>query len=253
MDAARSSISPADLNWAGSAQRDMGIKRFDFQVEVIEHDGTPLDSVITISQNEYEKLASFSNSGELLFTSNGVFVNVVHGSVSMDFMVYGGALVTLAVNAGNSVEFVPESFTITSSVSNTNRVIVLIDGVRFFVHPGECTRIVEIDIMPVNESYCLKQNTHSMIPVVIFGSAFLDVRSIELSSLLLQGPAANMEGEVNNLAVVTHVNDDEYPDIVVEFDANNACQSTGFSNATLRGNLSDGTIINGMDIICIAP
>jgi hypothetical protein len=46
----------------------------------------------------------------------------------MDFMAFDGRLATIIVNAGDGIEFKPESFTISSPVSNSNEVLVLIDA-----------------------------------------------------------------------------------------------------------------------------
>ena len=83
--------------------------------------------------------------------------------------------------------------------------------------------------------------------MIIFGSAYLDVSNIDVSSLLLENIASEMVGKAINLAKVDFVNDDVYPDLVLKFEANNKCLSTAFGYATLRGYLTDGTIINGID------
>jgi hypothetical protein len=197
-------LSPLESKWSGSVITDTSIESFDFLVEVIEHEGTPVHSVTSIRKKDYESLLTFDKSGELMFTSNSVFANVTDGTISMDFMAQNGASVKLIVGAGNSFEFELNSFTINSSISNHNGVI-------------------------------------------IFGSAYLDVSNIDVSSLLLENIASEMVGKAINLAKVDFVNDDVYPDLVLKFEANNKCLSTDFGYATLRGYLTDGTIINGID------
>lgn len=240
-------LSPLESKWSGSAITDISIESFDFLVEVIEHEGTPVHSVTSIRKKDYESLLTFDKSGELMFTSNSVFANVTDGTISMDFMAQNGASVKLIVGAGNSFEFELNSFTINSSISNHNGLLILFDEVESFVQPGESLRIVQIDIMSAHELYCSNQNANDLIPVIIFGSAYLDVSNIEVSSLLLENIASEMVGKAINLAKVDFVNDDVYPDLVLKFEATNKCLSADFGYATLRGYLTDGTIINGID------
>jgi len=250
---AHSSVYPFESDWYSPIAHGTFIKSYDIGVEIIENGDTPLAIITTIHQHKHGSLSNFSNSGQLLITQNSFFVNVTKGKVSLDFFAYDGTIVTLATGAGNSYEFEPKSFTITSSVTNNNRVLVSFDGVQFFVPPGESTQTIEIDIMPVTKSYRLNQNAQGLIPVVIFGSTYLDVSNIEISSLNFESPAVKTEGGAYYLASVDHINDDEYPDLIVIFEANDTFLSKGFSYATLKGNLSDGTIINGKDNIYMAP
>jgi hypothetical protein len=253
MNVVYSAFSPADSSWTGSTVKEIDIKSYDFRVEVIEYEGTPLDSFTTIYQDKYGSLATFSDGGQLLFTSKSIFINVTKGNVALNFMANDGGIVTLAADAGSSIEVEPDSFTITSSITNTNEVLVLFDKAEIFIYPGQRAQMIVIDIRPLNESYCFNQNMNGLIPVVIFGSAYLDVNSVEIGSLFLEGPDVTSRAIENNKAIVDYVNEDEYLDLVVEFQANNKCLSSDSSYATLKGNLSDGTIINGIDDIHIAP
>jgi hypothetical protein len=158
----------------------------------------------------------------------------------------------IIVNAGDGIEFKPESFTISSPISNFNEVLVLIDGVRFLVNPGESNQIVTIDIKPVGKFTGEHQNKKAGVPVVIFGSAYLDVNSIEINSLVLEGFAVMMDAQSNNLAIIDYVNDDPYPDLVVKFENTAGSFSKNFSQATLTGNLTNGTIISGNDYFSIS-
>ena len=171
----------------------------------------------------------------------------------MDFMAFDGRLATIIVNAGDGIEFKPESFTISSPVSNSNEVLVLIDGVRFLINPGESNQIVTIDIKPVEKSTAEHQTKKAGLPVVIFGSAYLDVSSIEINSLVLEGLSVMVDQQNNNLSIIDFVNDDPFPDLVVNFENTIGNFSKDFSQATLTGNLSNGTIISGNDYFAVSP
>ena len=108
----------------------------------------------------------------------------------------------------------------------------MIDGVRFLINPGESNQIVTIDIKPVGKFTAENQPNkagvpakkagvpakEAGVPVVIFGSAYLDVNSIEINSLALEGYGVMMDEQHNNMAIIDFVNDDPYPDLVVNFE-----------------------------------
>jgi hypothetical protein len=89
--------------------------------------------------------------------------------------------------------------------------------------------------------------------VVIFGSAHLDVTTIDIGSLRIENLAMRMKDKAHNFSTIIHVNYDKYPDLVVMFDdISQFLYKDNSSYATLKGNLSDGTIINGKDNISIS-
>jgi hypothetical protein len=97
-----------------------------------------------------------------------------------------------------------------------------------------------------------KQNIQENTPVVIFGSAHLDVSTIDIGSLRIEDLAMRVKGKAHNFSTIVHVNYDKYPDLVVLFDDISQFLYKNNSTATLRGNLSDGTTINGKDNISIS-
>jgi hypothetical protein len=250
---AQSSISPSESVWYLAVADGTFIQCYDIGVEVIENGNTPLAAITTIRQHEYGLSSNLSNSGRLLITQKSYLVNVTHGQISMDFLANDGTLVTLATGAGNSYEFEPRAFKITSSVTNNNRISVSFGGVQFFIPPGVSTQIVEIDILPVKKPDDLNQNAKGLIPVVIFGSTYLDVNNIEISSLDFESLAVKTGGEAQYLASINQIDDDEYPDLIAIFETNNKFLYKGFRFATLKGILSDGTIISGKDNLYMAP
>jgi len=249
-----SSILPADLNLNGSHSRSsMAAEGLDYWVENIERGGVHLATVTTIQNNNCQYNSIFRGHDGRLFSCCSVFADVMNGPVEMDFMAYDGTLATVIVNAGNGIGFEPDSFTISSPISNSDGVIVVIDGVRFFVPPGQSNQIVRIDIQPSIKPDSYQQRRDGQIPVVIFGSPYLDVGSIEVNSLVLNDLAGKMEGHSDKLAVIDHVNDDEYPDLVVNFENHSSGLHSGFGYATVKGQLSNGTTISGRDYILITP
>ena len=225
---------------------------FDFRVQTIELDGIVLDTVTTIQQNDFQFSSEFSNGGKILFTPTSVFANVTAGTIDMELIAYNGTVATVNLNAGHSIEFEPHSFTIISSQTNTENVSVFIDEAEFFVSPGERKQIVSIYIAPLRRGNPIRKGEYGIIPVVIYGSATLDVNRIDLDSLLLSGDKVQINSITNDMAVVDHINNDSYPDLVVAFKNIEKNFIDDLNSAILMGHLSDGTTISGTADVSIA-
>lgn len=242
---AKSSISQLDFNRCASEIKKTGISSLDFRIDVIEQDGIPLDAVTITKRMLQKPFVPTDSGGHLLLTSKNVFMTVTNGIVAMNLMAGNGTLISLVASSGNSIEFEPYSFTITPSVTNTRTITALIEGVEFFIPPGESTRFVEINTMQNDSINFPNQNSYGLIPIVIFGSAYLDVSSIETDSLLLN-LAVKIEVKSKEPASVQYINDDSYPDLIVKFEAFQKFLNDGFSYTILKGQLNDGTIIKGI-------
>jgi len=241
-----SGIKPVDLRDTKAAILNLSnTESFDFRVQAIEFEGIVLDTVTTIQQNDYQFTSAFSNGGKLLFTPTSVFANVTAGTIDMELIAYNGTVATVILNAGHSIEFKPQSFTIISSLTNASAVSVFIDETEFFVSPGERKQIVTIDIAPVTQPSPVNASEYGIIPVVIYGSANLDVNRIDIGSLLLTGQDIKIDSITNNMAVIDHIDNDGYPDLVVTFKNIDNGFLNDLSSAMLIGNLSDGTTISG--------
>ena len=113
---------------------------------------------------------------------------------------------------------------------------------------------VIIDIKPGSYPNCFNQNEHGVIPVAIFGSANLNVKDINPVSLSLQGLVVKIAGKSNKyLAHYKNVNDDDYLDLVVQFEDSDGWMAIGNGYAMLTGELNDETPMEGSDTICIVP
>jgi hypothetical protein len=246
INVANSSVSQLDFNRFASEAKKTGMSSLDFRIDVIEQDGIPLDAV-TITRRKLQRPFVFAdNGGHLLLTSKNVFMTVTNGIVAMNLMAGNGTLISLVASSGNSIEFEPYSFTITPAVTNTKAVTALIEGVEFIILPGESTRFVEVNTIQKERSDFLNQNSDGLIPITIFGSAYLDVSSIETDSLLLQNLAVKVEVKSKEPAAIEYVDGDSYPDLIVKFEAYKKFLSDGFSYTILKGQLTDGTIIKGI-------
>ena len=115
--------------------------------------------------------------------------------------------------------------------------------------PGETARFIEMNIIPSDLNVVLNPDTEGLISVAIFGSAHLDVKQINIDSLLLESPALKRTAKSSLPADICHINDDPYPDLTVEFEANKDSLNSDFNYAILNGQLSDGTTIKGISVL----
>jgi hypothetical protein len=234
INVANSSVSQLDFNRFASEAKKTGMSSLDFRIDVIEQDGIPLDAV-TITRRKLQRPFVFAdNGGHLLLTSKNVFMTVTNGIVAMNLMAGNGTLISLVASSGNSIEFEPYSFTITPAVTNTKAVTALIEGVEFIILPGESTRFVEVNTIQKERSDFLNQNSDGLIPITIFGSAYLDDLAVKV------------EVKSKEPAAIEYVDGDSYPDLIVKFEAYKKFLSDGFSYTILKGQLTDGTIIKGI-------
>jgi hypothetical protein len=113
---------------------------------------------------------------------------------------------------------------------------------------------VQIDIKPGSESNCFNQNEKGVIPVVLFGGLGLDVKDVVIETLSLQGLSVKVAGKSSKyLSDFEDVDKDGQMDIVIHFEDSDQWMSPGGGIASLTGLLTDGTSIEGRDIICIVP
>ena len=222
---------------------------YDFRINVIEHDGILIDAVTVTDRNEQHPSVPFDNGGHLLFTSKNVFLNVTKGHIAMNFPAGKGRLVRLVAGAGSHIEYEPQSSTVTSSVQNADTVTAILEGIELPILPGETTRFIETNIIPSGLNVVLNPDTRGLISVAIFGSAHLDVKQINIDSLLLESPALKRTAKSSQPVTICRINEDSYPDLRVEFEANKNPSNSEIDYAILNGRLSNGTIIKGISIL----
>ncbi len=246
------SILPPDSDRSLLLGNGTSIESFDFFVENINYDDVMLGSITTLRKFDTRYFTMPSNGGQLLYTDNGVHVRVTAGNVKLSFKGYAGLIITFASVAGSSFEFEPESFAISASAANPDDVLVQFDGVEYYIPPGKRTQIVEIDLLPEVDSRRFTPNIKGNTPAVIFGSAHLDVSTIDIESLFIEDLGLRLKRKARHLSAIVPVDDDEYPDLIVMFEDISNFLKKDVSFATLKGILSDGTIINGKANILVS-
>ena len=229
------------------------IDSFDFSIDKIEYEDILLGAIHTLRKHDSRSFTMSSNAGQLVYTHNSVHVKVAVGNVKLSFGGNTGLLVTFSSGAGNSFEFDPGPFVINTSAKNTEDILVQFDGVEYPIPPGKRTQFVKIDIFPETISRRFIPDIQGNTLAVIFGSAHLDVKTIEIGSLYIEGLDMRVWGKARSLSTIVRVDDDEYPDLAVMFEDIGSIFYEGVGFATLKGSLSDGTIINGKANILAPP
>ena len=117
----------------------------------------------------------------------------------------------------------------------------------------EIVETVAIDIKPGSDPNCININGHGVIPVAVLGSEDFDVSQIDPASLSFGGLEVRVRGNKGPLCSVEYSNDDMDLDLVCHFEDDPTNWEVGNGEATLTGNLIDGTPFEGIDSICIVP
>ena len=114
-----------------------------------------------------------------------------------------------------------------------------------------CSITVDIDIKPGSDPNCFNNDGHGVIPVAILGSNTFDVTYIDTTTITLDGQETKTKGNGDPQVAIEDVNNDGFDDMVVKIIDLDGTYAQGDGNATLSGNLLDGTEIKGTDSICI--
>jgi hypothetical protein len=209
-----------------------------------------------------------TSGDKILVTCGSVKLNLISGEVQVELISESGqqaADVTLSEqNSGLELVFNPQEFTftaepirITSTPLPAEPIIVKLEsGSTHTVGQSGFFLPVKIDIKPDDDQNVVKLNSTGVLPVVVFGKMGLDVRNIDLDSLVLMGMNVKVTGKKSehHLAYYSDVNGDGYLDLTVQFANTNIQVSTGTDYATMTGRLlNDLTPIVGSDKITIIP
>jgi hypothetical protein len=120
---------------------------------------------------------------------------------------------------------------------------------RWTVAPVSTTpAAVRIDIWP----FCIRNDGHGVIPVVIYGSAAVKASQIDLSSVELEGMQVQRVGGLY-AALRWDFDRDGHLDLLVLIDDEAGAIPPHATTATLTARLRDGTAIAGTDAICLVP
>jgi len=158
----------------------------------------------------------------------------------------------VSLSVGNSLTFEPVTLTISAPSTNSDPVVVLIEGTEFSFGPDESKTIVEIDIKPGSDPNSINcNNNNGTIPVAILSTDDFDATTIDHTTVAFEGAS---ERHVNKKSGEARrheedVDDDGDTDLVFHFrfgDTDLMCEST---EGLLTGETFDGQAIEGSDAI----
>jgi hypothetical protein len=137
-----------------------------------------------------------------------------------------------------------ESGTVLAAASMTNAVNSI---------PPDPLTTVQIDIKPGSDPNCFNINGHGVIPVAVLSDETFDASTIDVSTISFGGLDVRVRGNKGPMCSIEDANGDGSNDLVCQFQDNPENWDVGDDEATLTGNLQDGTEIEGTDSICIVP
>ena len=112
---------------------------------------------------------------------------------------------------------------------------------------------VDIDIKPGSDPNCFNINGHGVVPVAVLGSEGFNVSDIDQSTLSFSGLSVRVKGNQGPQCSFDYSNSDEFLDLICQFEDNVENWLPGSEEATVTGQLLDGTAIKGTDSICVVP
>ena len=119
-----------------------------------------------------------------------------------------------------------------------------------YATPEPLVLAVEIDIKPASPSNTINLNSNGVVDVAILGSEDLDVSEIDQETLDFAAASPRVKGR-SGKGSFRDVNGDSYEDLVVHFLTQDVELGQGSEEATLTGQLLDGTEFFGTDDVRI--
>ena len=204
---------------------------------------------------DFVKSAEFENPCRLAFDSTAnfggnLFVSDIHQELIFE------------INPAGEVSTFASGFSFLSAydVSETSDIVFGPDGAMYVADAGAGTvwritpaptTLVDLDIKPGNDLNPVNPKSKGKLPVVLFGSEELDVSTIDLETVLLNGVHLT---EKNNGSLFTSLKDknrDGFGDLVMRFAMQDLGIEAGMDELLLSGNFLDGGAFEGSDIISI--
>ena len=124
-----------------------------------------------------------------------------------------------------------------------------IDDLCFWILP----RTVDIDIKPGSYPNPINQGSNGLIPVAIFSSPEFDATTVDPTTVELGGATVAVRGKGNSMAHDEDVNGDGLTDLVVQVETSGLDEVGEDGIVTLTAVTTDGTSIEGNDVVVIVP
>jgi len=117
--------------------------------------------------------------------------------------------------------------------------------------PPEDDIDVDIDIKPGSDPNSINTRSMGVVPVAILGSDTFDVTDVDVTTLMFGGasPVHDLSDSDTYDEHIQDVNDDGFDDLVSHYKQKETGVACGDTEATLTGELLDGTPIEGTDSV----
>lgn len=212
----------------------------------------------TISACGDAALLSLNAGDELVLTCGSVTIQVINGTVEVSFVAVDGTTGTTSISEGNSVTFEPTTFTFTAPSTNSDVVVIIVEGEEFSIDPGGTVQVpflITIDIKPSSDfNSVLCSSSRGTIAVGIFSKDGFDANEVDVSTLKLEGIPVR---EIHNRLHPQDLDGAGELDTVVHLSKVDVCQATSnlplrqSISVTLTGTTSVGQNFEGSDTIRI--
>jgi hypothetical protein len=194
---------------------------------------------------------SLDAGDEVVVTCGSVKAKVISGTVDIAFRATDGTVANTSMNAGNGIEFDPDTFTFTAPESNPDPVIVVVDGVEVPVVPGQETMVAGIDIKPLWHHNIIILSKWGLIPVAILSSENFDAPiDVERTSITF-GQTGNEDSLAFCRRCTKDVNGDGLRDVICIFWTRDTGFQVGDTMGILKCVTEDGMHIQGSDSVVI--
>jgi hypothetical protein len=134
-------------------------------VRITAHPTEPTWAEVTVCGGT---VLEFTMGDEAVITCGSVEIEVISGPVEITFTAIDGTVATTSLEAGDSLIAEPETLTITAPLTNSNDVIIMLNGQPYTLIPGQT-----LDITPptIDEVYAhpdvLWPVNHKMVEVAV--------------------------------------------------------------------------------------
>lgn len=106
------------------------------------------DTPATVSVCGGSSIVTLSPGDEVVETCSSVEIKVISGQVEITFVADDGTLATTSLVKGSSLIFEPTTLTFTAPESNSEPIVVLVEGTEISLEPGESkTFVIEANVL----------------------------------------------------------------------------------------------------------
>jgi len=188
---------------------------------------------------------------EVVVTCGSVIAKVIQGTIEMIFTATDGTIAMTAVDAGNGIDFDPDSITFTADESNPDTIVVNVDGVDVLVEPGDEIMSSEINIRPYSNRNIIMLRWWERTPVAILSNPYFDAPNDVDKSSITFGKTGDEDSFARCERRSKDVNGDGLPDLIAWFKNIKTGFEEGDTIGILKCMTNDGTLIQCSDSVRI--